>query len=88
MSIDRRNVLTALSLLPLAALSWPAAAQEITVRGITLRLTDRDKAWLKRHCVNRGFAEGSPQYQECYEDKAREILEQRARDVIYRPSTP
>lgn len=87
MRIDRRGFLAALATLPVAAtFSGAALAQEITVRGITIRLTDRDKAWLKRHCETRGFAEGSPQYQECYGAKAREILDQRARDAIYRPN--
>ncbi len=89
MKVNRRGVLAALATVPFAiALPRAVEAQEITVRGVTLRLSDRDRAWLKRHCEKKGFAEGSPQYQTCFDDKAREILEQRARDAVHRPSVP
>lgn len=89
MIVHRRGVLAALVAIPIvAALPASAIAQEVTVRGRTFRLTERDRAWLKRHCEKKGFAEGSPQYQECFENKANEILDQRARDSVYRPSVP
>ena len=87
--IHRRSVLAALAAFPIAAaLPAIAAAQEVTVRGRTFRLTERDRAWLKRHCEKKGFTEGSAQFQECFENKAMEILDQRARDSVYRPSVP
>lgn len=89
MTVDRRQFMTGLvSLSAGVALSTAALAQEMTVRGITVRLHDRDKAWLKRHCERRGFSEGTAEYKECFDAKAREILEQRARDAVYRPSGP
>ncbi|NQV79214.1 MAG: hypothetical protein HQ495_01605 [Alphaproteobacteria bacterium] len=89
MKVNRRSVLAAFAAVPFAiALPHAGEAQEITVRGVTIRLSERDRAWLKRHCEKKGFAEGSPQYQDCFDNKAREILEQRARDAVYRPSGP
>lgn len=89
MIVHRRGVLAALAALPVvAALPAVATAQEVTVRGRTFRLTERDRAWLKRHCEKKGFAEGSAGYQECFENKAKEILGQRAQDSVYRPSVP
>ncbi len=89
MMIDRRRLIAGLATLPLGvAFAGTAAAQEITVRGITFKLTERDKAWLKRYCERRGFSEGTADYVECYETRAREILEMRARDRFYRPDAP
>jgi hypothetical protein len=45
MTVDRRAVLASLAALPVAAmLPRAASAQEITVRGQTIRLSKRDKA--------------------------------------------
>jgi len=87
MTIDRRRLMATLAALPFATIAGSALAQEVEIRrrGLTFRLNNGDKRWLKRYCEGRGFTEGTPQYQDCYETRAREILEQRARDTFYRP---
>jgi hypothetical protein len=87
--IDRRALLGTLAALPLAAmLPHAASAQEIRVNGQTIRLTNRDKAWIKRRCEKLGHTEGTPAYQECYDNWVKDILEQRARDARYRAEGP
>jgi len=87
MTVDRRAVLASLAGLSFAAaLPSAVSAEEITVRGQTLRLTKRDKAWIKRRCAKLGHTEGTPAYKECSDGWAKDLLEQRARDLVYRPS--
>ena len=57
MTVDRRAVLASLAALPVAAiLPRAASAQEITVRGQTIRLSKRDKAALQKAYARRGHA--------------------------------
>lgn len=89
MTVHRRAVLGALAALPIvAALPGTAGAQEIKVRGQTVRLSKRDKAWIKKRCEKLGFTEGTPAYQDCYDGWVKDILEQRARDAVYRAEGP
>jgi hypothetical protein len=89
MTVPRRAVLAALAALPVATL-LPAVttAQEIKVRGQTIRLSSRDKKWIKKRCEQLGHTEGTPAYQECYDGWVKDILEQRARDAVYRADGP
>ncbi len=89
MTVPRRAVLAALAALPvITLLPRQASAQEIKVRGQTIRLTPRDKAWIKKRCEKLGHTEGTPAYQECYDGWVKDILEQRARDAVYRADGP
>ena len=89
MTVNRRSVLASLAALPIAAaLPRAASAQEITVRGQTIRLSKRDKAWIKRRCEKLGHTEGTPAYKECADGWAKDLLEQRARALVYRPDGP
>jgi hypothetical protein len=66
MTVDRRTVLASLAALPVAAvLPRTASAQEIEVRSQTIRLSKRDKAWIKKPCEKLGHTEGTPAYKEC-----------------------
>jgi hypothetical protein len=76
MIVDRRVVLASLAALPIAAaVPGAASAQEITVRGQTIRLSKRDKAWIKRRCEKLGHTEGTPAYKECADGWAKDLLE-------------
>jgi hypothetical protein len=89
MTVDRRAVLASLAALPVAAmLPRAASAQEITVRGQTIRLSKRDKAWIKRRCEKLEHTEGTPAYKECADGWAKDLLEQRDRDLVYRAESP
>ena len=66
MIVDRRAVLAAISALTVAAaLPSAAFAQEIRVRGQTIRLSKHDKNWVKKRCEKLGHAEGTPAHKEC-----------------------
>ena len=89
MIVDRRAVLAALAALAVAAtLPSVAFAQEISVRGQTIRLSKRDKNWIKKRCEKLGHTEGTPAYKECADGWAKDLLEQRARDLVYRSDGP
>ena len=89
MTVNRRALLASLAALPIAAvLPRAASAQEIRVRGRTLRLSKRDRAWIKRRCEKLGHKEGTPAYKECADGWAKDLLKQRARDLVYRPDGP
>jgi hypothetical protein len=61
MIVARRAVLAAIAPLPVAAaLPSPAFAQEIRVRGQTIRLSKPDKVWIKRRCEKLGHTKGPP----------------------------
>lgn len=64
----------------------PTQAQEIVVQGIRIQLTDQDRAWIVRYCERRGFAPGSEQHARCVTEMGNDILAQRGRDAITRPS--
>lgn len=89
MTVYRQSVLASLALLPIsAALPRAASAGEIKVRDQTLRLSNCDKAWIKRCCEKLGHTEGTPACKECADGWAKDILEQRAGDLVYRPEGP
>lgn len=73
------------------ALLLPAAAagvqaQEIVVQGIRVSLTSQDNAWIARSCERRNLARDSEPFRQCVASMQRDILEQRGRDAITRPS--
>ncbi len=74
-------------MLCLVLLAAPEAiAQEILVQGIRIRLSEQDNAWIARACERRNLARDSEPYNKCVTDMQRDILEQRGRDAITRPS--
>ena len=82
--LTRRNLVAGLCLALAAA---PAAlAQEIVVQGIRIRLTDADNAWIARSCERRSLVRDTAPFRKCVADSQRDILEQRGRDAVTRPS--
>lgn len=74
-------------MLCLVLLAAPEAiAQEILVQGIRIRLSEQDNAWIARACERRNLVRDSEPYKKCVTDMQRDILEQRGRDAITRPS--
>lgn len=82
--LDRR-VLVAGLCLALSAIP-DSFAQEIVVQGIRIRLTEQDNAWIARSCERRNLVRDTEPFRKCVADSQRDILEQRGRDAITRPS--
>jgi len=70
----------------LPAVAPGVLAQEIVVQGIRIRLTDQDNAWIARACERRNLARDTEPFRQCVASMQRDILEQRGRDAIIRPS--
>ena len=80
-----RHVLVAGLCLALTAIP-DAFAQEIVLQGIRVRLTDQDNAWIARSCERRSLVRDTAPFRKCVADSQRDILEQRGRDAVTRPS--